>query len=95
MISQDLLDYKPKSIYFKQRWGAALAWVEAQNKDGRVRNSGGVGDGRGRRQVPANVERQAKTVQVRGEIGGLATEMQRLRRPESPETTGGILQKAA
>jgi hypothetical protein len=31
MISPELLDYEPKSVYFKQRWGAALAWAEENN----------------------------------------------------------------
>jgi hypothetical protein len=88
-MNTTLFDWKPKSRYFRARRALAIQWVDKTN--GRLGNSGGVGDGRGRKQVPANVERQAKTVQVRGEIGGLATEMQRLRRPESPETTGGIL----
>jgi hypothetical protein len=67
MISQGLLDYEPKSIYFKQRWGAALLWVvEEKKKHGRLGNSRGIGDGRGRRQVPANVEGQAEGQKEQG-----------------------------
>jgi hypothetical protein len=80
MISESLLDYKPKSIYFKQRWGAALLWVEAQNKDGRVGDRGGrqvisAGNRQGRRQVLSSVERPDQVLQVRGAVVEIAGEM--------------------
>jgi hypothetical protein len=80
MISESLLDYEPKSIYFKKRWGAALAWVEAQNKDGGVGKRGGrqvisAGNRQGRRPVLSSVERPAQVLQVRGAVVEIAGEM--------------------
>jgi hypothetical protein len=66
MISPELLDYEPQSVYFRKRWGAALAWVEEKKKHGRLGNSRGIGDGRGRKQVPGNVERQAEGQKEQG-----------------------------
>jgi hypothetical protein len=94
-LSPRLLAYKPRSDYFKQRWGDALAWVEEQKKHGGLRDCGGTGDGFGRGKVLADVEGQAQVVQMRGETHGFTVKMQRLCGPESSETTGGILQKAA
>jgi hypothetical protein len=33
-LSPRLLAYKPRSDYFKQRWGDALAWVEEHKENG-------------------------------------------------------------
>jgi hypothetical protein len=79
MISEELLDYEPKSIYFKQRWGAALAWVEEKNKDGRLGNSGGVGKRERLRTITANVDGPAQALQVWGEVGEIAGEMSGVR----------------
>jgi hypothetical protein len=79
VISDELLDYKPQSIYFRKRWGAALAWVEAQNKDGRLGNSGGVGKRERLRAVTANVDGPAQALQVWGEVGEIAGEMSGVR----------------
>jgi hypothetical protein len=89
MISQTLLDYKPKSIYFKQRWGDALAWVEEHNA-GQVGNCGGIGNGKGRRGLVADVEgtkmAQGAPVRVRCGVGAVAEKVRQVR---VSGTTGG------
>jgi hypothetical protein len=66
MISPELLDYEPQSVYFRKRWGAALAWVEEKKKHGRLGDRRGIGDGRGHKRVPANVEGQAEGQKEQG-----------------------------
>jgi hypothetical protein len=64
-LSPRLLAYKPRSDYFKQRWGEALAWVEEHN-GGQVGNRGGIGNGQGRQGLVADVEGQAKGQKEQG-----------------------------
>jgi hypothetical protein len=64
----NLKNWQPQSDYFKKRRLRAIRWVERTN-DEHLRNCGGTDYRRGLPGTAANVEGQARAVQVRGRSG--------------------------
>ena len=60
----NLTDWQPQSDYFKRRRLRAIRWVEEKRDELGI--SGSSGNGRGRSQVPANVEGHAEGEKEQG-----------------------------